>query len=117
MPPIYGTDDFCIQLSFFRRIQSKNKNFYEKIICFFMHCLSLVYSSCRPSVAVVKVHPEAPVNVRPAAPCPGYVWVDGDWVWQKNHYGKEEGVVEFGYLDVGVENFVVIFCNAIAKLF
>ena len=51
----------------------------------------MILASCRPSGANVRVRPEAPVYVHPAPPSPGYVWVDGDWIWQRNHYVYRQG--------------------------
>ena len=35
---------------------------------------------------IVKVRPAAPVYVRPVAPAPNYVWIDGGWVVRSGHY-------------------------------
>jgi len=34
----------------------------------------------------IKVRPAPVVVARPACPTRGYVWVDGDWAWQRNAY-------------------------------
>ena len=38
------------------------------------------FTSCRPTAVVVKERPAVPVYVRPAAPRPSYIWIDGGWV-------------------------------------
>lgn len=40
---------------------------------------------------VVKIRPTAPVIVRPVAPTPRHVWIDGDWVWRGNNYQYVNG--------------------------
>lgn len=47
--------------------------------------------SCGPSRVVVSSQPEPPVYVRPAAPHPGWVWVDGDWYYRGGHYVYRRG--------------------------
>jgi hypothetical protein len=49
-------------------------------------------TSCRTR-AVVTTRPEPPtaVVVRPAAPGPGYVWIDGEWVWNSGKYNYRHG--------------------------
>ena len=46
----------------------------------------LVFSSCRPSRAVVREKPNAPYVVRPAPPYPDAVWIDGEWVLRGSRY-------------------------------
>ena len=63
-----------------------------KNIFLFLSIVVLMFmASCRPSGAIVRVRPEAPVYVRHAAPGPGYVYADGDWVWQRNQYIYRQG--------------------------
>ncbi|CAN5845771.1 hypothetical protein BH11BAC4_BH11BAC4_11910 [soil metagenome] len=38
------------------------------------------FSSCRPAAVVVRERPAPPVYVRPVAPAPSYVWVEGGWI-------------------------------------
>lgn len=63
----------------------------KKLLSFIAVVALIFMSSCRPSGAFVKVRPEAPVYVHPASPSAGYVWVDGDWVWQRNRYVYRQG--------------------------
>jgi hypothetical protein len=35
---------------------------------------------------IVKVRPAAPVIVRPVAPSPRHVWIDGGWEFRNGHY-------------------------------
>ncbi|MEP6514041.1 MAG: YXWGXW repeat-containing protein [Parafilimonas sp.] len=42
----------------------------------------------------VKVQPTAPVVVRPAAPAPNRVWIDGEWVAGNRNYEWKEGYWE-----------------------
>jgi len=42
--------------------------------------------------AVVTTRPATPaVVVRPAAPRPDYVWIDGDWYWSGGKYHWKQG--------------------------
>jgi len=41
---------------------------------------SVTFVSCRPSAVVVRERPVAPVYVRPLAPAPGYIWIEGGWI-------------------------------------
>ena len=63
----------------------------KKIFVFLCIVCVLFLISCRPSGAIVKVRPEAPAYMRPAPPSAGYVWVAGDWVWQRNNYVYRQG--------------------------
>ena len=41
---------------------------------------------------VVKIQPREPVHhVRPVAPGPGYVWIDGNWIVRGGHYVYVDG--------------------------
>ncbi|MFS8082458.1 MAG: hypothetical protein ACMG51_03320 [Ginsengibacter sp.] len=63
-----------------------------KNIVLFLSIVALMFiASCRPSGEIVRVRPEAPAYVRHAAPGAGYVWADGDWVWQRNRYVYRQG--------------------------
>lgn len=48
-------------------------------------------SGCGPSAMVVRERPEPPYYVRPVAPAPGYVWIDGNWMWRGNQYVYKQG--------------------------
>jgi len=39
----------------------------------------------------VKIQPVAPVIVRPAAPSPRHVWIEGEWAWTNNNYVWKPG--------------------------
>lgn len=52
---------------------------------------SFILPSCGPSEIVVTNRPSPPVYVRPIAPSPAYVWVEGDWVVRGNKYYWREG--------------------------
>jgi hypothetical protein len=53
---------------------------------------TLTVTSCRTR-AVVTTRPEPPaaVIVRPAAPRPDYVWIDGEWDWRGSRYVYRQG--------------------------
>ena len=57
------------------------------ILIFFL----LVMAGCGPSSVVVHTRPAPPVYVRPAAPYPNYVWVDGEWIRSRNGYVYRKG--------------------------
>ena len=46
--------------------------------------LIVILQSCGPHY-VAEV-PVAPIEVRPAFPYPGAVWIDGGWVWRGGHH-------------------------------
>jgi len=53
--------------------------------------------SCEGSY-IVTTQPAPPYYVRPIAPGPGYIWIDGDWifeggtyVWHEGHWGLPRG--------------------------
>jgi len=52
---------------------------------------AVVFDSCGPSRYTVTERPVAPVYERPVAPRPEYVWVDGDWRWQRGKYVYSNG--------------------------
>jgi hypothetical protein len=55
-------------------------------------CLGMmVLGGCAVERVGVAVQPRRPVYVRPAAPYPDYVWIDGNWVWSNRHYVWREG--------------------------
>lgn len=53
--------------------------------------LPLVLGSCAASVGVVATAPPPPVVVRPVAPGPGVIWVDGDYYWSGGRYVYRQG--------------------------
>ncbi|MEI9945659.1 MAG: hypothetical protein WDN26_15760 [Chitinophagaceae bacterium] len=56
-----------------------------------MIAASCMFYSCGPSEIVVTSRPNPPVYVRPIAPRPAYVWVDGDWHARSGRYYWREG--------------------------
>ena len=48
-------------------------------------------AGCGPSAVVVRSRPETPVYVRPIAPRPNYIWIDGDWMRRSNGYVYRHG--------------------------
>jgi hypothetical protein len=46
--------------------------------------------SCEGSY-IVTSQPVAPYYVRPIAPGPGYIWIDGDWMFEGGTYVWHEG--------------------------
>jgi len=63
----------------------------KKYILHFVVLLSVVsLVSCAPSY-VVRERPREVVYFRPPAPARGYVWVSGDWVWNRGNYQWREG--------------------------
>ncbi|MEO6290397.1 MAG: hypothetical protein ABIO76_10770 [Ginsengibacter sp.] len=48
-------------------------------------------AGCGPSAVVVRTRPQPPVYVRPMAPGPGYIWVEGDWIRRGRYYNYRKG--------------------------
>ncbi|MDQ6842831.1 MAG: hypothetical protein M3Z92_00565 [Bacteroidota bacterium] len=46
---------------------------------------------CGPSAVVVRTRPEPPVYVRPIAPGPGYIWIEGEWIPRGHGYVYRQG--------------------------
>ncbi len=46
---------------------------------------------CGPSRMVVRERPAPAVYVRPVAPSPAYIWVDGNWIRHGRGYGYQHG--------------------------
>jgi hypothetical protein len=55
-----------------------------------MFIAAVVFSSCTTS-AYVSARPGDVTYVRPAAPGDGYIWIDGDWLWEGGRYTWHEG--------------------------
>ncbi|MDE3213371.1 MAG: YXWGXW repeat-containing protein [Bacteroidota bacterium] len=51
---------------------------------FFM--LEFFLAGCGPTYVVVRSKPIPPHYVRPHAPGPGYVWIEGEWTWGGTRY-------------------------------
>jgi hypothetical protein len=63
----------------------------KKLIVISTLLFSLGATSCRTR-AVVTTRPAPPMGVvRPAAPRPDYVWIDGEWVWRGRRYQYVNG--------------------------
>jgi hypothetical protein len=43
------------------------------------------------SAQYVRVRPDVPVYVRPAAPSPRHVWIEGEWGWHNGAYVYTNG--------------------------
>src|SRR5690348_10215894 len=65
----------------------------KKLIVFCALIFSLLSATSCRTRAVVTTRPEPPaaVIVRPASPGPGYVWIDGEWVWSGGRYNYNHG--------------------------
>ncbi|MBI3883578.1 MAG: YXWGXW repeat-containing protein [Sphingobacteriales bacterium] len=60
----------------------------------FLTAIIIVLSLCFTASAqriFVKVRPVAPVIVRPVAPSPRHVWVEGEWVPRNRRYEYSNG--------------------------
>ncbi len=63
-----------------------------KNFIYFISIIAMVsLASCGPTSVVVRERPVAPVYVRPLAPSPAHVWVDGYWVRGRNGYTYRNG--------------------------
>jgi len=49
------------------------------------------FSIASSAQVVVRVRPSAPVIVRPIAPSPRHVWVEGNWQSRRGHYEYNQG--------------------------
>lgn len=49
------------------------------------------FSFATSAQVIVKVRPEAPVVVRPPAPSPRHIWIDGGWVVRGGRYVHKNG--------------------------
>ena len=49
------------------------------------------FSFASSAQIVVRVRPAAPVIVRPVAPSPRHVWVEGNWRARHGHYEYSQG--------------------------
>ncbi|MEP7252169.1 MAG: hypothetical protein ABI683_07305 [Ginsengibacter sp.] len=57
----------------------------------FIALILILLAGCGPSEVVVRSRPVAPVYVRPVAPRPNYVWVEGNWIKRGHHYVYRRG--------------------------
>ena len=49
------------------------------------------FSATAGAQVFIKIRPMAPVIVRPLAPSPRHIWVEGDWVWRGGGYQYKNG--------------------------
>lgn len=57
-----------------------------------MIAIAISFSTAADAQFVVKIRPEIPViAVRPMAPSPRHVWVDGEWAWRNGRYEYVNG--------------------------
>ncbi len=62
----------------------------SKIIAIITIIIFAFFSQLNAQV-YIRVCPRPPVYVRPAAPHPGHIWIDGDWVYNGHGYVWREG--------------------------
>lgn len=63
-------------------IDLRNSGVSDRVVNFMINTQSTVSSAPAQSTVVVQqAPPSAPVETVYASPGPGYVWVDGEWVW------------------------------------
>jgi hypothetical protein len=61
----------------------------NKIVFFFALLMAFSFAA---SAQVVILRPGAPVvKVRPVAPSPRYIWIDGEWNWRGGRYVWTDG--------------------------
>ncbi len=66
------------------------KKYANKIAMLF--ALLITFSFAVSAQMEVRIRPNAPViGVRPAAPSPRHVWVDGEWAWRGGAYSYVNG--------------------------
>jgi hypothetical protein len=53
--------------------------------------LVLGFSYASSAQVIVKVRPAAPVVVRPVAPSPRHVWIEGGWLARNGRYVHSDG--------------------------
>ena len=65
----------------------------KKYMSRFLLAAALVvgFSVASSAQVIVKVRPAAPVVVRPEAPSPRHVWIDGGWVARGGRYVHTDG--------------------------
>jgi hypothetical protein len=63
------------------------KKYFSFLLSLTMAIFLLV--SCAPSV--VTVRPSPVVKIRPLAPSPAHIWVNGNYVWRGGHYVFVDG--------------------------
>ena len=65
------------------------KKYVNRIVLAVM--LVVGFSAASSAQVIVKVRPAAPVVVRPVAPSPRHVWIDGGWVIRGGRYVWTDG--------------------------
>jgi hypothetical protein len=66
----------------------------KKNVSKFLAVSALAFSlltACDSAMYTVGVQPTVPVYERPVSPNSGYVWVEGDWVWEGGRYQWHNG--------------------------
>ncbi len=63
----------------------------KTIVNMLLAIIVVVAVSCETAEYTVSSRPARPVFVRPASPGPGYVWMDGNWIWRGGRYEYENG--------------------------
>ena len=62
----------------------------KKLLIIPLLYMSILMVSCTSSGYVAQ-RPNQPVFVQPMSPGPGYIWINGDWVYRGNRYQWHEG--------------------------
>jgi len=57
-------------------------------------CIATTFAACGSAEYYVTERPAPPAYVRPAAPGPTHVWVEGEWVWNNGRYDWKPGYWE-----------------------
>ena len=62
----------------------------KKLLFVSLMYISIALMSCSGTY-VISDRPVTPYYARPVSPGVGYIWIDGDWRWESNHYAWHEG--------------------------
>ncbi len=66
------------------------KNQIGKILTTLILACGLL-AACDSAMYTVAVRPSDPIYERPVSPGDGYIWIDGDWVWEGGRYNWHNG--------------------------
>src|ERR1700739_2876782 len=83
-----------VLLNLYVYLESKSQNhFMKKMLTKILFTLLLAagFSIGASAQLVVKIRPADPVYVRPVAPSPRHVWVEGEWTWENGQYVHHDG--------------------------